>query len=143
VTEHIELSIPAEPELLYLVRFHVAAAAARSDWAIDDVDDLRLAADELCLSLMGGGGPGRRLNVKIGWSDRTIELTCSLRVADLEDEFPNNGSAPPGWPVAGALPSELSERVLGALVDEHGTMLEQGRVLAWLRKQRADAEKPL
>ena len=43
----IELSIPAQPNLLYLVRMTAGAVAARADLALDDVEDLRLAVDEL------------------------------------------------------------------------------------------------
>lgn len=141
MTDYIELSMPAEPELLHLVRYHVASAAARADWSVDEVDDLRLAADELCLSLIGQAGRGdRRLNLKLAWSEKTIEMTCSLRGGEPSVQPPSNGNAPKQKP--GLLPSELSERVLAALVDEHGTVLDHGRTLAWLRKQRIGSGRP-
>src|SRR5271156_3639398 len=57
--EHIELSIPALPELLVLARMTAATIASRADFGYDQVEDLRLAIDELCLRLVGAGKEGR------------------------------------------------------------------------------------
>ena len=61
VTDHVELTLPARPDLLVLARMTVGAVAARAEMAVDDIEDLRLAIDELCLSVtpvvVGGSGP--------------------------------------------------------------------------------------
>lgn len=142
MSEYVELSLPAQPELLHLVRFHVAAAASLLDWPVDEVDDLRLATDELCLSLLRSPGPpDQRLEITFMWDPQTIEVRCGVVPAAARSDQSGNGGAPSAK-VSGAsslalsgLPGELSERVLAALVDEHGTYVDDGRVVAWLRKR--------
>jgi hypothetical protein len=142
MSEYVELSLPAQPELLHLVRFHVAAAASLLDWPVDEVDDLRLATDELCQSLLRSPGPpDQRLEITLTWDPQTIEVRCGVAPPVPRLDRSADGR-PPGSKLSGApssalsgLPGELSERVLTALVDEHGTYIDDGRVVAWLRKR--------
>jgi hypothetical protein len=126
----------------------VAAAASLVDWPVDDVDDLRLATDELCLSLLRAPGPlDRRLNIKLIWDPQVIEVQCSAFMAAAaagsgpvtngaaDDGVAGDGVADDGVGSRSGLSDELSQRVLAALVDEHGTYSEGGRVVAWLRKR--------
>jgi hypothetical protein len=144
MTEHVDLSLPAHSDLLFLTRFHVGAVASKINFGLEDVDDLQLAVEELCLSLLGpnGGGVGMagsegRLSIVIAWDDLSVTVTCTLT------RSPADGATPDGSPasgvVRGVLPSELSARILDALVDDHGTSSEDGRLEAWLRKQRVPA----
>jgi serine/threonine-protein kinase RsbW len=119
---HIELSIPAQPILLQLVRLTAGVVAARADLSLDDVEDLRLAVDELCLPLMGPTGHAGRLFVEYGWNDESIEISCTVTTAD--------GSA------GGRFRDELSSLILDALVDEHGETTVDGRSGVWLRMRR-------
>lgn len=120
---HIELSIPAQPVLLQLVRLTAGVVAARADLTLDNVEDLRLAVDELCLPLMGPTGHGGRLLVEYGWDDETIEISCTA-TAGAEDGD------------TGSLRDELSSQILDALVDEHGDRTVDGRTGVWLRMRR-------
>jgi serine/threonine-protein kinase RsbW len=119
----IELSIPAQPILLQLVRLTAGVVAARADLGLDDVEDLRLAVDELCLPLMGPTGHGGRLVLEYGWDDETIEISCRVTAGDEG----GNG---------GRLRDELSSQILDALVDEHGHRTIDGRAEVWLRMRR-------
>jgi hypothetical protein len=128
----IELSVPATPELLYLIRFHVGAAAAHADMRLEAVEDLQLAVDELCLSLLNHvGSDDRRLKVAVTWTPSTVEVVCTVDT----DLVSTNGKAHRLGPRS-ALPADLSARVLDALVDEHGTFSEPGCHGAWLRKRQ-------
>jgi hypothetical protein len=127
VTDEIELEIPARADLLQLVRLTAGVVAARAGLGLDDVEDLRLGVEELCLSLLGptGDAPGR-LALRYGWDDEVVEITCTLV---------SEARARPEGPVGG-LASELSSQILDALVDEHGTSPIGATPQAWLRMRR-------
>ena len=136
LVDHIELSVLARADLLHLVRFHVGAAAAHADMRLEAVEDLQLAVDELCLSLLNQvADQDSRLSVSIAWTSSAVEVICTADTDDPAAVFRRNGKQRAGSPLRAALPAELSARVLDALVDEHGTFSGPGRVGAWLRKR--------
>jgi hypothetical protein len=109
VDDEVRLVIPAEPGFLRLARLTAAAVASRMGFTFDEVEDLRIAVDELCYFLLGsrtGGGPG------------TITLVCRIG----PDGLVVSGTG--GWPANGgegtppSLP-ELSRRILDSVVDEY------------------------
>ena len=75
MSEVIELTLPAEPDLLVLVRFAAAAVAERADFSVDEIGDLRLAVDELCLSLLKGRTMGR-LELRFERGDDSLSVAC-------------------------------------------------------------------
>lgn len=122
----IELTIPVQPDLLVLVRLTAATVAARADFDMEEIDDLRLAVDELCLAVIAGHSEGR-LRICYSNSSEEIEVTCHLEATDQstpaaaeDDEI-----------------QELAARILDALVDEHGRDARGDRPGAWLRKRRS------
>jgi hypothetical protein len=128
VTDHVELTLPARPDLLVLARMTVGAVAARAEMAVDDIEDLRLAIDELCLSAVGDHRGGR-LELRYDWDEEGMEVSCTFRPVDT------NGAQPGSPEDLGTLPSDLSERILDALVDEHGRDKVEGGERAWFRKR--------
>lgn len=129
----IELTVPATPDLLHLIRFHVGAAAAHADMRLEAVEDLQLAVDELCLSLLSQVMvDDRRLKVAVTWAQSMVEVVCTVNT----DIISTNGNGKVHRvDIRPALPADLSARVLDALVDEHGTFSEPGCQGAWLRKR--------
>jgi hypothetical protein len=131
---HIELTLPARTEYLYLVRLHVGAVASRIDMTLEVVEDLHLAAEELCMSLLSlSRRVPDRLAVAIAWDAEAIEITC--RLGGPQDHGDQSGS----WTNEG-FPELISQRILGALVDEHSLDVQGDPPTAWLRKRR---ERPL
>jgi serine/threonine-protein kinase RsbW len=130
----IELTLPARTDFFYLVRLHVAAVASRIDMTLEDVEDLHLAAEELCMSLLSlSPSAPDRLAVEIAWDPTVIAITCRLiGEADL-------GRPTGAWTNEG-FPELLSTRILDALVDEHGVTMDGDQPTTWLRKRR---ERPL
>src|SRR5579875_1546526 len=58
-TDEVRLTVPAMPEYLRLARVTAAGLASRLGFSFDEVEDLRLAIDELCYGLTGNTGrPG-------------------------------------------------------------------------------------
>ena len=101
--------VPARPELLRLARVTAAGLASRLGFTFDEVEDLRLAIDELCYGLTGAEGrPGM------------VEIRYVLRPDLLIIEGEGHFESDPGPIKLG----ELSTIMLDALVDEH--QLDEG-----------------
>jgi len=123
--EVVELSIPVGADLLVLARFAAATMASRAGFDLEEIDDLRLAVDELCVSLIEEGDHGR-LTIELQRADDLVEISC---------RFSSNSKAPRRAPRSD--PSEgLSDRILNALVDDHGKRKDGAYEQAWLRKRR-------
>ncbi len=131
-TRCVELSLPAEPELLFLARMTAAAVASRAEFGFDQIEDLRLAIDELCITLAGEDGTEGRVHLVFEWEGDLLEVT-----AKLVAEHDHLTAAPPtGTDRPDADVNELSGRILDALVDEHGTDNVGGSPRAWFRVRR-------
>jgi hypothetical protein len=101
--DEVRLVVPARPEFLRLARVTAAGLAGRLGFSYDEVEDLRLAIDELCFGLTGTDG---RLGM--------VELRYALDEEGLVVE--GQGRFDDDMPVG---LSQLSAVILGALVDEH------------------------
>ena len=128
--DRVELSLPARPELLFLVRMTAAAVASRADFGYDQIEDLRLAIDELALTICGDEPQEGRLQLLFKWSDDAIEVV-GVYDPDAKDGRRELALAQPA--------NELSARILDALVDEHGADAVGGCPRAWLRMRRRRA----
>jgi hypothetical protein len=128
----VELSLPATAEWIALARTTGAAIASRWQFSYDEIADLRLAIDELCLALIRDG-LGDRLDLVYLLGAGSMEVTGKMQ------------AAAPGTPATPAEPDHatsergLSERILDALVDGHGSEADDSHVRAWLRKDRSTA----
>lgn len=102
--DEVQLVMPADPEFLRLARVTAMGLASRLSFTIDDIDDLRIAIDELVFGLIGTRGrPGR----------------VTMRYALLSEglEVRGTGAFDDGLPTPGL--TELSELILNAVADEH------------------------
>ena len=119
----VRLVVPAAPEYLRLVRLTAAGLASRLGFTFDEVEDLRIAVDELCFHLLGDAGDGSD-------DERTMDLVYSAG-PDFITITGRTG-------LSGAIPepSELSEQILDALVDEHEVSGDDGTIIFRLKKQR-------
>jgi serine/threonine-protein kinase RsbW len=122
----VRLVVPAAPEYLRLVRLTAAGLASRLGFTFDEVEDLRIAVDELCFHLLGDAGNGDDPS----GDPRTMDLTYSAG----EDFITITGRT--GLTGAVPEPSELSEQILDALVDEHDVKGADGMISFRLTKQR-------
>jgi hypothetical protein len=119
--------------MLFLARMTAAAVATCVDLDYEQVEDLRLAIDELCITLLSTGTESGRIMLLFEWNaaEGTLEVTGTL----VPQSGPTtNGHAPDN---AGPLLSfELSQRILDALVDDHGSDCVGGLHRAWLQVRR-------
>lgn len=122
----VELSLPVEDDLLVLVRFTVSAVASRAGFDIEEIEDLRLAVDELCLLVLQGRRTGRLL-LTMSADPGQIDVWCHYDGT----EDPHQDDASEDGDDGG-----LSARILDALVDEHGSAPRDGRPGSHLCKRR-------
>jgi hypothetical protein len=87
-----------------LARVTAAGLAGRLGFSYDEVEDLRLAIDELCFGLTGPAGRQGTVELRYGLSDTGL-------VVEGQGHFEDD--------VAPASLSPLSAVILSALVDEH------------------------
>ncbi len=59
----IEIRLPADRSQLFLIRSLVTTIALRQDFDLDEVEDIKLAVDELCSALMTRAWPGAQLEL--------------------------------------------------------------------------------
>jgi hypothetical protein len=121
----VRLVVPAAPEYLRLVRLTAAGLASRLGFTFDEVEDLRIAVDELCFHLLGDGDDEVTSDEM-----RTMDLVYSAG----QDFITITGRT--GLSGAVPEPSELSEQILDALVDEHEVSGTDGMITFRLKKQR-------
>jgi len=102
----VSLTVPRLPEYLRLVRLAAAESGARAELSIEDIEDLRIAVDELTYALIGEDE-----------NEHTADATITLRysVAPGRVEIEGTGAAS-GEPMQ---VSELSRTIIGAVVDEY------------------------
>lgn len=124
--DELRLTVPATPEFVRLARITAAGLAGRLGFSYDEVEDLRLAIDELCFGLTGpeprSGDDRLEVRYLIGPSALEVEGTALF---DRDD--------------GAAGPSELSRVILAALVDEHGATRDERGPRVWVRKRRETA----
>lgn len=123
--EEVRLAIPADPSYITLARMVAAGMASKTGFTNDEVEDLRLAIDELCFSIIG-------LEPQAG----TVELRYRAANQGLEVHARMDGNgAPPTIHT-----TEFSQALLEALVDEHGALDTQAREpTAWFRKRHVSS----
>jgi hypothetical protein len=131
--EVVEISIPGAVDLVVLARFTAATIGARAGFDLDEIDDLRLAVDELSVSF-GPLDAETRLRYSFLREGEAVSVRCTREPSDEESE-------------AGAVHSErdlidwqqareLSAQLLDELVSNHGREIANGHSVAWLTKQR-------
>ena len=96
--------MPADPEFLRLARVTAMGLASRLSFTIDEIDDLRIAIDELVFGLIGTKGRIGKVVMKYRLQPHGLEVEGT---GQFEDSEPAPGL------------TELSELILDAVADEH------------------------
>jgi serine/threonine-protein kinase RsbW len=119
----VRLALPAAPEFVRLARLTVAGIAGRMGFTHDEVEELRIAVDELCLTIVGPMA-----------CEGSIELRYWIDADDLVVEGVGTSAAP-----LAAAPSlsPLSRQILSAVVDEHDVAAGALGPTFRIRKRRA------
>ena len=120
--QRVELSFPARPDMAFLARMTAAGVASRADFGLDQVEDLRLAIDELYVTLVGEHEVDGVVRLTFEWTAEAVRITGGLTTA-----------VPEGPPLS---VNELSSRILEALVDDHGVDDTPEGPCMWLTVRR-------
>jgi anti-sigma regulatory factor (Ser/Thr protein kinase) len=100
----ISIKIPASPEYLKVVRLIVSGLASRLKFTIDDIEDLKIAVDELSAYLTGAQGREGTLDIAFDVHEDRIEIRGA-------------GHFSPGTKVRTDL-TEMSQKILETVADE-------------------------
>jgi serine/threonine-protein kinase RsbW len=111
----VELRMSANPTQLSIVRAVAADIAMRQDFDLDSIEDLKLAVDEACSTLIALAAPEAVLSARFVVADGVVQV--ATHVASKRSSPPDRESF--GW------------RVLSALVDS---------VTTWVAPQAGDDE---
>lgn len=118
----VRLTMPATPQLLRVARLTAAGLAGRLGFSFDEIEDVKIAVDELCFALVGSKG-----------REGSLTVTYRLEEGALAIEGESDFRSPSGNDPA---PSELSAQILAAVVDEHALSRDGDTMRFTLRKRR-------
>jgi serine/threonine-protein kinase RsbW len=83
--ESISIKIPASPEYIQVVRLVAAGLAARLSFTLEDIEDLKIAVDELSAYITGAHGRSGTLAVGFTLHDDRIEIKGTGKYAEDYD----------------------------------------------------------
>jgi hypothetical protein len=99
---------------------------------IDEIDDLQLAIEELCIILLASANSDdARLVTSVEASQDVVDVVVSLV-----------GASPPTTVPSALLPDSFSRKILDALVDEHTLSADGAVPTATLKKRRQPSDAP-
>lgn len=109
--DEVRLAVPATPEFLRLARVTASGIASRLGFSYDEVEDLRLAIDELCFVLIGSRGRQGTVDIRYSIGPEALEVEG---VGSFDDDETD--------PMLAA----FSQQILAALVDEYAVYRNDG-----------------
>jgi serine/threonine-protein kinase RsbW len=77
VQDQVTIQMPAEGAYLSVLRTATAGLAARLDFTLDEIEDLRIAVDEACGMLLGQAAPGASLECDFTLGPDRISIAVS------------------------------------------------------------------
>jgi serine/threonine-protein kinase RsbW len=118
----VTIRIPASPAYVHVVRLVAAGLASRLQFTIDNIEDLKIAVDEVCAYLTGAQGREGDLDVRFTVTDDRIEIA-------------GTGILAPGQKTRTDL-TEFSRMILDTVVDSATLDSANGRPAFNLVKSR-------
>ena len=119
--DEVSLKFPASFEYIRLARLVASGLAAQVNFNLDDIEDLRIAVDELCSALVEAA------------AYRTSTVTVTFRVDDkqihMEADVPTVGAN------GSYVIDDISSHILRAAVDRHELEQAAERLVARMSKQ--------
>ena len=119
----VSIRIPASPEYLHVVRLVAAGLAARLKFTLEDIEDLKIAVDELSAYLTGSQGRDGTLEIDFAVTEDNIEIS-------------GEGRFTPGEQIRTDL-TDFSRMILETVADSATLEQADGRPAFRLSKTRA------
>ena len=105
--DRVRVSMPAEGAYLSVLRTATAGLAARLDFTLDEIEDLRIAVDEACAMLLSQAIPGTNLECDFDLGADSMTITVSVVAAQprtpARDTF--------AWTVLSALAGDVDAKL--------------------------------
>ncbi|MFI6479671.1 ATP-binding protein [Nonomuraea sp. NPDC050663] len=121
IRDVVSARLPADSAYLSVLRMITAGLAARIDFTLDEIEDLRIAVDEACAMLLSEAVPG---------TDLTAEFELAGQEMQVRVEVATVGSSAPKR-------DDFAWMVLTALADEVEAVTDSpDRMAIVLRKRR-------
>jgi serine/threonine-protein kinase RsbW len=105
--DQVIVRMPADGAYLSVLRTATAGLAARLDFTLDDIEDLRIAVDEACAMLLSQAIPGSSLECSFTLSPD--DMTISVAVPSLNPRPPSSDTF--AWTVLSALAGSVEAQV--------------------------------
>jgi serine/threonine-protein kinase RsbW len=118
--DHVELRVPASGAYLAVLRTAAAGLAARLDFTLDDIEDLRIAVDEACALLLPLVEDGGQLTCRFDLEADVLQVAVSV---------PSAATEPPSH-------DSFAWIVLTALAGDVDATVDDGQMRLVLRKHR-------
>ena len=101
--DQVTVRMPADGAYLSVLRTATAGLAARLDFTLDDIEDLRIAVDEACAMLLGQAIPGSSLECSFDLEPDA--MTIRVSVPCLNPRTPSADTF--AWTVLAALAGQV------------------------------------
>jgi serine/threonine-protein kinase RsbW len=105
--DQVTVRMPAEGAYLSVLRTATAGLAARLDFTLDEIEDLRIAVDEACAMLLSQAVPGASL--ECGFTLGPDDMTIAVSVPCLAPQQPASDTF--AWTVLTALAGSVDAHV--------------------------------
>lgn len=126
--EVVSLTVPAQADVLHVLRTVVASVAARLDFDFDQIEDLRLATSEAITHLLEEPPAPPSLVLRITENHGVLEIVAARTLAAET------------WPPIGTRRS-LTSLILRALVDEATFVdVEEGPAIKLVKRGRSASD---
>ena len=103
----VELRLPADGAYLSVLRTATAGLAARLDFTLDEIEDLRIAVDEACALLLPDAVPDAAMTCYFSLADRSLAVTVT--VPSRTGRVPKRNTF--AWTVLTALATAVDVRI--------------------------------
>jgi serine/threonine-protein kinase RsbW len=105
--DYVQVRMPAEGAYLSVLRTAAAGLAARLDFTLDEIEDLRIAIDEACAMLLSQAIPGTDLECVFELGIDQVTITVSVVAA--KPRMPARDTF--AWTVLSALAGTVDSRL--------------------------------
>jgi serine/threonine-protein kinase RsbW len=107
VRDEVTVKMPADGVYLSVLRTATAGLAARLDFTLDEIEDMRIAVDEACAMLLSQAIPGSDLECRFNLGQD--EMTIFVSVRCVEPRVPAGDTF--AWTVLTALAGQVDAEV--------------------------------
>jgi hypothetical protein len=128
-TDRVILTVPNDADYVALARFAAGIVAVRAGFDLEEVQDLQLAVDEMYVS-SGIPQRGGIAQLEISRSDSGVSMSLTSLPSPFDSAAPQLENH--------HVSTELSQQLLSALVDDHGSSTDDGGTpCLWIHKSHA------